>query len=168
MIDPPTEHSMLSTPIATVGGSRFRFVVHGLPVPQGSKNCRCNNGVGHLYDVNAHELKRWRELVTSEARTAYAEAGYRGGPFDGPLSLSAEFRFPMPPSRKGVDKTAGRIWKLSAPDLDKLVRALGDSLTDAEVIRDDARIVRQVVTKTEVHQLWTGVDVIIEQLWNAP
>lgn len=157
----PAAPDVATTPV-------FRFVVHGLPVPQGSKSCRCHDGRGILFDVNAAELKRWRKLVTREARDAYAAAGYHAGPFDGPLALSAEFRHPMPASRRSVEKSTGRIWKLSAPDLDKLVRALGDSLTDAKVIRDDARVVRWTVAKTEVWQLWTGVDVTVEQLWGHP
>lgn len=154
-------------PAAAVTTPAFRFVVLGLPVQQGSKNCRCVNGHGQLYEEHANELRRWRKVVAREARAAFVEFGHTAA-LDGPLQLTAEFRFPMPASRRAIEKSTGRIWKLSAPDLDKLVRALGDSLTDAKVIHDDARVVRQVVEKTEVHQLWTGVDVTVEQLWSAP
>lgn len=167
MIDPPAEQPMLSTPTARAGG-RFRFVVHGIPVQQGSKNCRClPNGKPSLYDVDAHRLGAWRKLVTTVARNEYRTAGYVVA-LDGPLQVSATFRFNMPASRSAGDKTTGLVWKRTAPDLDKLMRALGDSLTDAGVIHDDARICRLNICKQEIHLGWTGVDVIVEQLWNAP
>ena len=41
----------------------------------------------------------------------------------------------------GVVKASAPYYKASAPDLDKLQRALGDALTQAGILRDDALIV---------------------------
>lgn len=84
----------------------------------------------HLFSDNA-KLKPWREVMTEAAKAAVGD-GWE--PLDGPLVLSALFTMPRPQRPR---------WWLPAvkPDLDKLLRALGDSLTDSKVIADDARIV---------------------------
>lgn len=73
-------------------------------------------------------------------------------PWAGPVSLRACFVFPRPKHHLRTGKREGEVkenapgWKTSAPDLDKLVRALGDALTGI-VYRDDAQIVDLGVTK---------------------
>jgi Holliday junction resolvase RusA-like endonuclease len=73
-------------------------------------------------------------------------------PWVGPVTLRAVFIFPRPKTHFGTGRNAERVkesapgWKTTAPDLDKLVRALGDALTGV-VFRDDAQIVDIAVTK---------------------
>lgn len=133
-------------------GAQLRVV--GLPVQQGSKGARGRlvggKAVAELFDTNADTLKPWRRNVAGVAAAA-AELRRRRGldPLDGDLHCSIVFRFPMPKSRARSHFDRGWCWKRSAPDLDKLFRAVGDSLTDAKLIRDDARIVSLSAVKYE-------------------
>jgi crossover junction endodeoxyribonuclease RusA len=74
---------------------------------------------------------------------------------DGPLHLQLEFRLPMPASRPKRMRDAGTAWHTTKPDLSKLIRATEDALTDAGLIRDDARICALRVSKLQVVG-WTG------------
>ena len=121
-----------------------RFQVPGLPMAQGSKR-----HVGHGVMVEmSKKLPAWRSDMQLMGQRAMAgrELLY------GPTSLRAVFAFPRPLYHYGTGRNAGRVkdsapgWKVSAPDLDKLVRALGDALTGV-VIRDDAQICDLAVTK---------------------
>jgi Holliday junction resolvase RusA-like endonuclease len=62
-------------------------------------------------------------------------------PGDCPVYLSVDFYLPRPASRK---KEAWPAWK---PDLDKLVRTVGDSLVKAHVLEEDSRICQILATK---------------------
>lgn len=128
------------------------FEVIGLPAPQGSKR-HVGNGV---MVESSKANKPWRAAVAAAARDVSIEVGQ----FDGPLSLTVEFRFPMPKSRKAAVRAAGHGWKTTAPDLDKLVRSVGDALTESGLIRDDALVVGVVATKVEVTG-WTGATIIL-------
>jgi len=112
----------------------------GLPAAQGSKT---------PWGSEANKrLPGWR----TDMRIAGYAAMRGEAPLGGPVSLRATFTFPRPKHHFGTGKNADRVkdsapgWKTSAPDLDKLVRALGDALTGV-VIRDDALIVDLAVTK---------------------
>lgn len=143
-----------------MGTSNVQFVVHGTPAPQGSKT-RMPNGAmldGKSPAARAR-FKDWRNDCSAAAR-AIVDAGTPC--FDEPLIVQAEFRFPMPKSRRATDRAAGTICKATAPDLDKLQRALGDSLTAGGLLRDDALIAEWRVCKVEVWQQWTGVAVVIK------
>lgn len=58
-------------------------------------------------------------------------------PFSGPLRLEVAFHFPRPKS--GANRQA--YWKTSTPDLDNLVKGVGDVLQHAEVVEDDRFVV---------------------------
>ena len=67
-------------------------------------------------------------------------------PLDGPLRLRAVFVFPRPATHFGTGRNAGRlkpsapVYCRTRPDVDKLLRAIGDAITGV-VFRDDARVV---------------------------
>ena len=132
------------------------FTVHGLPISQGSKNPWGG-------ESNAKKLKPWRAAISAEAGEQM-----NGRPLeDGPVRLRANFYFPRPKSHFGTGRNA-RVLKESAPsyvtktpDLDKLVRAVGDALTDV-VLRDDAQIVH-----LDVWKYWGDAarcDIVVEPL----
>ena len=112
--------------------SEFPIIIPGEPIPQGSHSV--NRRTGHLFDANSR-LKAWRK----EAGTALDQ--YIGTwfgawePWDGPLHVDVTFYLPKP-------RTVTRELPRVKPDLDKLQRALGDMLTIAGIITDDARITR--------------------------
>lgn len=129
----------------------IEFEVVGTPAAQGSKR---HVGGGVMVE-QSKKLKPWRAAVAAAARDV-AE----GAPLDGPLSIDVEFRFPMPKSRSKTLHQVGRGPKTSAPDLDKLVRAVGDALKEGGLIRDDALFVRVSAVKVEVVG-WTGAIITV-------
>ena len=73
----------------------------------------------------------------------------------------------MPASRPKWMRALGCWWKPTAPDLDKLVRSVGDSLTASGLIKDDARIVALRAMKIEVDG-WTGATISVHEIGNEP
>lgn len=141
----------------------IQFEIVGLPSPQGSKT-RMPSGA--MLDGKSPEARKrhkdWRTTVAQVARDV-AEQDDVVAPLDGPLCLAVEFRFPMPASRPKKVRERGRAPKVSAPDLDKLLRALGDGLQAGGLVRDDARFTALVARKVEVAD-WTGAIVTITPL----
>lgn len=145
--------------------STGQFEIIGLPAPQGSKSAVMIGGKARLIEgkgsAGRNRHKDWRTTVASVARDVADTTPE--APLDGPLHLDVIFRFPMPASRKKADLARGWAWKTSAPDLDKLVRTLGDGLTAGGLIRDDARFAIVTAEKREVTG-WTGALVIIKTI----
>ena len=113
----------------------IKFFVSGNPAPQGSKNTSAQKRKGvYTGKVNVYEsskaLKPWRELVTWHARRHK-----QAKPLDGPLVLTVEFFLLKPATTKYPD------YPIGTPDTDKLLRAIGDALTQAGLVADDARFV---------------------------
>lgn len=106
--------------------------IKGTPIPQGSKTLARGGGKVWLRDANAAKLKQWRQTL------AWGLEHF--DPIVGPVSVTAAFVFERP-------KSVRRRLMSVKPDLDKLARSLGDALTDAGVIEDDARIVHWHLTK---------------------
>lgn len=136
------------------------FRVLGVPVPQGSKSASVVNGRAVMREQKGKVLHNWREAVANAAKEAMA--GFP--PYDGALQLNVVFVMPRPKSAR-----KGAVWHTAKPDSDKLLRALGDSLTMAGVIRDDARLARISVSKVlaDPAEPWTGADIEIHQLANG-
>jgi crossover junction endodeoxyribonuclease RusA len=101
--------------------------VSGDPASQGSHSV-IN---GRIVQVNSTKHKRWRNAVVFAALDLIDEDWV---PIDEPVELSVIFYLPRP-------KTATREFPAVMPDLDKLIRAVGDSLTTAGIISDDSRII---------------------------
>jgi crossover junction endodeoxyribonuclease RusA len=101
--------------------------VSGDPASQGSHSV-IN---GRIVQVNSTKHKRWRNAVVFAALDLIGEDWV---PIDEPVELSVIFYLPRP-------KTATREFPAVMPDLDKLIRAVGDSLTTAGIISDDSRII---------------------------
>lgn len=125
--------------------------VAGVPAPQGSKTPKIVHGRPELFDANARALRPWRRAVTAAARAAVFQAGAGDWtPIAGPVAVRLVFGFVRPVSHPRRTRT----WPIgigTVGDIDKLARAVLDSLTDAGVWRDDA-----VVTELSVSKDWTG------------
>lgn len=121
----------------TVQPLRVEFDIPGIPQQQGSKR-HVGNGISVEDNKN---LKPWRMDAIASARAAH-----QGAPLDGALAVTVDFIYPRPKSHYRTGKNAHLLrddapdFKISAPDTDKLERALGDALTQSGIIRDDARI----------------------------
>lgn len=144
-VDQPTD-----TPVVVA------FEVLGVPAPQGSKSAFIRGGKVRMVEAGSAtgrtKVRSWRSAV---AHAALEAAHNLDGPMDGPLHLAIEFRLPMPASRPKRMRQAGMAWHTTKPDLSKLIRATEDALTDAGLIRDDARICALRVSKLQVIG-WTG------------
>ena len=132
----------------------IEFEVHGIPRPQGSmKMFRARSG--HTVAKYSDTTYEWRNMVTVVA------AGLDSTPIDGPVLLRCVFDLPRPKSHYGTGKNAGTIKASSpgrhhaqSPDTDKLVRAIGDAITDAGTIwHDDSQVARIDAVKR-----WCDVD----------
>jgi crossover junction endodeoxyribonuclease RusA len=110
--------------------------VPGLARPQGSMRAVQRHGRVQTFHANKDELLAWRGAVTAHAADLWGDEA----PLDEAVTLSCDFWLPRPPSVKR------RLHPDRAPDLDKLVRAVGDALTGI-VFTDDARIVRTYAAK---------------------
>jgi Holliday junction resolvase RusA-like endonuclease len=137
------------------------FEVIGLPKPQGSKVAfNAGGGKARMKEAGGADHAAWRNQVASAARDI-AQHPDVPAPLDGPLELGIMFRFPMPASRSKAVRAAGWCHKTSAPDLSKLIRAVEDSLQAANLIRDDARIVRYGLMDKIETTGWTGCVITI-------
>jgi Holliday junction resolvase RusA-like endonuclease len=117
-------------------GHEIRFKALGTPVPQGSKN----SYNGRVVDVNATKLRAWRKIVSDSARLMLTTERPYG--FHEPVIARLVFALVKPMSYgKSVTQHVRK------PDLDKLVRAVLDGLTDSGIIYDDAQIVGILAAK---------------------
>lgn len=122
------------------------FFIPGTAKPQGSKTMFN----GHMVEANTG-LRDWRTVITLYARQAKGRS--QGWPAAGPVAITADFHFKRPKSHYGTGRNTGKVKKnapryvTATPDLDKLMRALGDGLVDAGVLVDDSVIVREHLLK---------------------
>lgn len=116
----------------------FEMWISGLPVPQGSMRAFMVGGKPRLTPTS-NAVGEWKTLV----RLAVGEK-WKSAPINGPVIVGLDFHMPKPASEPKKKVT----WPDRKPDLDKLIRAIGDALTKV-VVQDDARIV-------EIHakKLW--------------
>ncbi len=104
------------------------FFVPGKPAPQGSKR---HVGRGILVE-SSKEVGPWRERVALAAHNAMAGRSVA----DGAVSVILYFILPRPKSAPKSRTPAA----VKRPDLDKLVRACLDAITDV-IISDDSQVV---------------------------
>ena len=115
--------------------------VPGTPQAQGSKR---SLGLGRPFIETNKHLAPWRADAIASLRAEWGSEG----PYLDAVKVSAVFVYQRPKSHYRTGRNAhllrddAPIFKTSAPDLDKLQRALGDALTQAGVLRDDALIVQ--------------------------
>lgn len=122
----------------------FTLFIIGHPATQGSKKGFLRGKKIVMVEMDT-KLPAWRQATTEAAQT---QLGPDWVPLDGALEATATFYLPRPQASSFGEFPAG------PPDLDKLQRALGDALTQAHAIHDDARIVRWVAEK-RWETLWT-------------
>ena len=124
--------------------------VTGDPASQGSHAIM----QGRIVQVNSKKHKAWRNAIT---QTALATLPADWQPIDEPCELIVNFYMPKPASVK-------RSLPTVSPDLDKLIRAVGDSLTDSGVVVDDSRIVRISARKLYAIGIEPGATIEVKTL----
>lgn len=135
------------------------FSVNARPVPQGSLVAHVKDNKASIHYAQGSGLAVWRNMVTEAARAAWGADNVYGGP----MSVELTFRMKRPQSHYRNLQGAVKASKANArpdvmPDLDKLVRAILDSLTGI-VWGDDGQVVDIVARK--VYADTPGVDVAI-------
>lgn len=68
--------------------------------------------------------------------------------------------------RDAAGKTVTRRFPITKPDIDKLLRAVCDGITDAGVWKDDAQVIRVVME--EVYGRAPGVHVTVREMSEEP
>jgi Holliday junction resolvase RusA-like endonuclease len=112
--------------------AEVELVVIGEPAPQGSKT--------RWGTEDNPRTAPWRATISAAAH--HAMNGQP--PYMGPCALEIEFYFPRPKAHFGSGRNAETLkpaaptFVTRAPDVDKLVRAVGDALK-GYVVRDDAQ-----------------------------
>jgi Holliday junction resolvase RusA-like endonuclease len=109
---------------------------------------------GRIVQVNSSKHKAWRKAIVQEA---IATLPNDWTPIDEPCELIVNFYLPKP-------KTVDRQLPSVSPDLDKLIRAVGDSLTDSGVVTDDSRIVRISARKLYAEGIEPGATIQVKTL----
>ena len=117
------------------------FFTKGDPIPEGShKYVGYRNGKPTIVHDNLR-LAGWRMIVARDAKNAADAAGW-APKHDGPVTVEARFYMPRPKRPRFPNHAATK------PDLDKLIRAIGDALADYNgVLAEDSRIVTWTTSK---------------------
>ena len=140
----------------------LRAFVEGVPIPQGSARAFVVKGRAIVTSDNP-KLKGWREWLRVNLRSEWASQDT----LRTPCSVHLTFVLPRPKSHlstKGV-KASAPTQMTGKPDLDKLVRAVLDAVTDAGIWQDDAQVVALSAAKAWGNpQEKTGVSVTV---WEA-
>lgn len=167
-----------ATVTAHAGPGHLLIVVHGTPKTQGSKTPRAvfrtDKATGaKIYTGQAvavdgktgkarDAMKSWRSLVTDTAKDAFA--GHER--ILDPVGLRLTFTVDRPKGHFGTGRNASVLkpsadrWPTGGGDLDKLHRAVGDSLKDAGIYKDDRQIVSSHLDKVFIR--WQpGVPVVL-------
>ena len=125
------------------------FTVPGTPIPQGSKKAFRAGTRINLVEANPR-LKLWRSAVADKANLVN-EFGIL---FSKPISLDLVFVMPRPGKPKFLLPAV-------KPDLDKLIRAVNDSLTGT-LIRDDSLVcIIHAEKRYETEHVKPGVTITI-------
>jgi len=129
------------------------FDVLGRPAPQGSKKSIGNN----RFVESSKYLPAWRKAVRVAAEHAVASEGWQR--VSGPVELEVMFYLERP-SSVSVTK---RPQPIVPPDVDKLLRGVGDALTGV-VYDDDSQVIRVLAWKVYADTREPGCFIRVNEL----
>jgi crossover junction endodeoxyribonuclease RusA len=129
------------------------FDVLGRPAPQGSKKSIGNN----RFIETSKFLPAWRAEVKRAAQHAVEVNGWE--PVSGPVELEVMFYLERPATISATK----RPYPIVPPDIDKLLRAVGDSLTGV-VYDDDSQVIRTLAWKTYADTREPGAFIRVNEL----
>lgn len=117
------------------------FSVRGNPVTKGSMrpwhkwraDGRC---LVTMSEEHGARLKEWRALAATQAKRAMRDLM----PFGGPVRVEMTFTFERPKTHKTLERDIPWVAVRGRNDIEKLVRAMHDAMTDAAVWGDDAQV----------------------------
>ncbi len=134
----PAPAEKIPATVSHNGPQVFSCFVPGDPKAQGGTVPFFNEKTQQYKQVTKGQqgLGKWRVAMTNAFIWARKQTGHQT--YTGPVQVGAVF---IMPRRKNHPKTMrGDFWHCTKPDLDKLQRAVGDSLEKAGVIISDSRI----------------------------
>jgi len=136
--------------------------IEGTPIPQGSKRIiHTREGKPIIIEDN-NKTRPWRRLMTQAIKAHMVE--HPCPPSEKIHSYILNLTFWLPRPKSVTEKK--RLYPCVKPDLDKLLRAVNDSLTDSGVIRDDAQIIKTKCLKIYANEdkFQPGVLINLERL----
>jgi Holliday junction resolvase RusA-like endonuclease len=140
------------------------FTVLGKPQPAGSKSAYLNPKTGKINVSDSNKKSRpWKQQVAGAAADQVEEV------WTGPLALTVAFYVARPKGHYRTGRNAdllrdsAPVWPTTKPDTTKLLRAVEDALIGV-LYRDDAQVVRQVVTKHYVDDTPERCEVMVSRL----
>lgn len=133
--------------------TKFTISVTGDPASQGS-HAIMN---GRIVQVNSKKHKAWRTAIV-QACIDHLPPDWVA--LDEPVELTVNFYMSKPASVK-------RSLPSVAPDLDKLIRSVGDALAIGGVYTDDSRIVRISARKLYAQGIEPGATIEVRPIRHA-
>jgi len=130
------------------------FEVYGIAAPQGSKK---SIGGGRFIEASK-KLPAWRKRVREAAEVAIANQGWVT--LSGASELTVVFFLPRPKSVA----PGKRLLPTVPPDIDKLIRAVADSCSDALVWEDDSLVCKVTAYKIYDDQHEAGAMITVKSL----
>jgi crossover junction endodeoxyribonuclease RusA len=118
------------------------FTVYGVAQPKGNMRAFIKRGMKYpIVTETNRNVRSWSQLIAEGASQALAETG--GRQLIGPVAVGVRFALPRPKKyqKRGLDPA-----HCTAPDLDKLIRAVLDALSQVAFL-DDAQVVYISATK---------------------
>ena len=121
------------------------FFVAGIPKAQPRVKAFVRGGHAGIYTPDSAET--WKQEVRRQA-VANAPESLMGGV----VRIQLDFFLPRPKAhldRHGVPKPKSPVWHCKKPDLDNLIKAVTDAITDTQKVwLDDSQICEITATKT--------------------
>jgi len=137
----------------------LEFFVPGRVAPQGSKRyVGGNRASGGRFIEASKYLPAWRKAVTTVASDYITQWDHK--PLTGPVDLNVVFYIERP---KSIPQSK-RLTPIVPPDVDKLVRAICDAMTDAGVWDDDAQVIHLKAMKLYDDAHEPGAHIIVQAL----
>ena len=123
----------------------IEFFIAGIPKAQPRVKAYVRGGHAGVYTPDSAET--WKQEVRRQA-VANAPESLIGGV----VRVDLDFYLPRPKThldRHGVPKPKSPVWHCKKPDLDNLIKAVTDAITDTQRIwLDDSQICEITATKT--------------------
>jgi crossover junction endodeoxyribonuclease RusA len=129
---------------------QVEFRVPGKPIPQGGMTAFNRGNKVTVAHKRPKELMNWRALVTLTAAKHFPQ------PITGAVRLDVAFMLTRPKSHYGsgrnsdVVRPTAPVYPTVSPDIDKILRALLDSLSTIAFV-DDKQVIHVNVTKQYVY-----------------
>ena len=124
---------------------KIDFFAAGIPKAQPRVKAFVRGGHAGVYTPDSAE--EWKQAVRQQAVANAPESLMTG-----PIRVELDFFLPRPKAhykRDGSLKADQSIWHTSKPDLDNLIKAVTDAITDTQRIwLDDSQICEITATKT--------------------